>query len=92
MRGRAGFTCGPRVADSSCNYCNHKNENAQHFLLFCPVYAAQIMMEGLRRWAPLTVQPLLNFEQQNQLILQMEKLLLQGTGDPKMDNNLFKIV
>jgi hypothetical protein len=82
------------IDNSICNYCNHRNENIQHFLLFCPAFAAQrqVMMEGLREWAPLTVQPLLNFEQQKKLILPMEKLLLYGTGDPKLDENLFTIV
>ncbi len=79
---------------SNCSYCDHKQENAKHFLLYCPAFAVQrnMMLEDLRERVLQSVLPYIQYLENPKLSLPFSKLLLTGTGKCNIDVKLFEIV
>ena len=82
------------IATSTCDYCNHKNENVRHFLLYCPAFAAQrqVMLDDIMGRGLEPVQPLLNYQNMPKLASNLTRVLLHGTEDDQIDKLLFNIV
>jgi len=82
------------ILNSVCPFCNYRREDAKHFLLICPTFAAprQQMLDDLARDIPDTVHIYINYPNQNNLAQGFQKLLISGTKNINIDKMLFKHV
>ena len=79
------------IQEATCQYCNFKHEDPVHYLLHCPAFAVhrQQMLQDLASDVPDTVGAFLNYSVQPRLAGGFATLMLNGTGDRKIDELLF---
>ena len=84
------------IADGHCMYCNYRCENLEHFLLYCPNFAAhrQVMLDDMNARIPQVAQPITQYAQLNNKKYGKElcNILIFGTRNENFDKIIFQIV
>jgi hypothetical protein len=80
------------IQSSECNYCAFKNEDAIHFLFYCPAFAIDriTLLQSLRTITGITLPNLQNCTRQE--IVAFLAILLQGKNNIDFDSKIFQYV